>query len=79
MRVEHLPATDVAHFYELWLMTDTTHLVSVGKFRVDFSGAANVSMTLPASPADYRYLNVSLQRAGGGRGISNVSVLRGPT
>jgi anti-sigma-K factor RskA len=79
MRVEHLPATDVAHFYELWLMTDTTHLVSVGKFRVDFQGAASVSMTLPASPADYRYLNISLQRAGGGTGISNVSLLRGPT
>ena len=79
MRVEHLPATDVAHFYELWLMTDTTHLVSVGKFRIDFHGAASVSMTLPASPADYRYLNISLQRAGGGTGISNVSLLRGPT
>jgi anti-sigma-K factor RskA len=79
MSVEHLPATDVAHFYELWLMTDTTHLVSVGRFRVDFNGSANVSMSLPAPTADYRYLNISLQRAGGGRGISNVSLLRGPT
>ena len=56
MRVEHLPATDVAHFYELWLMTDTTHLVSVGKFRVDVADPvddecllARVARRLPVS------------------------------
>ena len=79
MNIAHLRPTDANHYYELWLMTDTTHLVSVGSFRVPSSGTARLSMPLPAPAGDYRYLNVSVQRAGAGSGISNLSVLRGPT
>ena len=60
-------------------MTDATHLVSVGSFRVPRSGTARLSMPLPAPAGDYRYLNVSVQQAGAGSAISNLSVLRGPT
>jgi len=77
--VEHLRPTDGRHYYELWLMTDTTHLVPVASFRVDGDGDAHLSLPLPASPAAYRYLNISLQRAGVGSSISSLSVLRGPT
>jgi anti-sigma-K factor RskA len=77
--VEHLPPTGSSRYYEVWLMTDTTHLVAVGSFRVGSTGRTHLSMALPASPASYRYLNVSLQRAGGGSAISNVSLLRGRT
>jgi len=79
LNIEHLTPTDERHYYELWLMTDTTHLVPVASFRVNPSGAARLSLPLPASPAAYRYLNVSLQRAGAGSAISSLSVLRGPT
>ena len=78
MNVEHLTPTDQRHYYELWLMTDATHLVPVAAFRVNGSGTARLSLPLPASPADYRYLNVSLQKAGDGSSISSLSVLRGP-
>jgi anti-sigma-K factor RskA len=76
--VDHLPPTDPRHYYELWLMTDTTHLVAVASFRVNGAGDANLSLPLPASPSLYRYLNISLQSAGAGTSISNQSLLRGP-
>lgn len=79
MDVEHLEPTDAGHYYELWLMTDATHLVSVGTFRVGESGQARLSMPLPAPASDYRYLNISVQQAGAGSSISDQSVLRGPT
>jgi len=79
LSVEHLPPTDSSHYYELWLMTDTTHLASVASFHVDAHGSARLSLPLPAAPQRYRYLNISLQRAGAGTNISNESILRGPT
>jgi anti-sigma-K factor RskA len=79
LSVEHLPPTGSAHYYELWLMTDTTHLASVASFHVDGHGSARLSLPLPAPPQGYRYLNISLQRAGAGTNISNDSLLRGPT
>jgi len=79
LSVEHLRPTDARHYYELWLMTDTTHLVAVASFHVSSRGSASLSLPLPAPPRQYRYLNISLQRAGEGTAISNQSLLRGPT
>ena len=79
LNVEHLRPTDSSHYYELWLMTDTTHLLPVASFKVNSRGAARLSLALPASPKRFRYLNISLQRKGAGGSISNVSLLRGPT
>ncbi len=79
VNVEHLTPTDRLHYYELWLMTDATHLVPVASFRVNGRGTARLSLPLPASPAAYRYLNISLQNARAGSAISSLSVLRGPT
>jgi anti-sigma-K factor RskA len=75
--VQYLPPAAAGHHYELWLMTDTTHLVPVASFGVSRAGTARLSLPLPAPPSRYRYLNVSLQQAGESA-ISNVSVLRGP-
>ncbi len=79
LSVEHLPPTGSSHYYELWLMTDTTHLASVASFHVDPRGSARLSVALPAPAQRYRYLNISLQRAGAGTHISDESLLRGPT
>ena len=79
VNVEHVRPTDAAHYHELWLMTDATHLVSVASFRVNGAGSARLSLPLPAPPAAYRYLKVSLPRAGAGSAIFSLSVLRGPT
>jgi anti-sigma-K factor RskA len=77
--VLHLPPTDARHHYELWLMTSTTDLVPVGSFRVDGSGTVRMSAPLPSPAGRYRYLDISLQRDGGGTAISAESLLRGPT
>ncbi len=77
LKVTHLAPTDRDHYYELWLMTDTTHLAAVGGFRVDEHGSARLSLPLPASPSSYRYLDVSLQHVGSGGSISSNSLLRG--
>ena len=79
LHVEHLPPVGASHYYELWLMTDTTHLRPVAAFRVDATGSARLSVTLPVAAQRYRYLNVSLQQSGAGGGISSLSLLRGPT
>jgi len=77
--VLHLPPTDSRHHYELWLMTSTTDLVPVGSFRVSGSGSVRMSAPLPAPASRYRYLDISLQGDAAGAGISNQSLLRGPT
>jgi len=77
--VLHLPPTDARHHYELWLMTSTTDLVPVRSFRVEGSGAVRMSAPLPSPASRYRYLDISLQRDGGGTAISAQSLLRGPT
>jgi len=79
LTVEHLPPIDPAHYYELWLMTDTAHLRPVAAFHVDGSGDAHLQVHLPVPASAYRYLNISLQLQGGGRAISARSLLRGAT
>jgi anti-sigma-K factor RskA len=76
--VSHLRPNSRGDYYELWLMTSPSKLVSVASFRVPGSGRTRLSLRLPAPPGAYRYFDVSLQQAGGGAGISNASVLRAP-
>lgn len=80
LRVDGLPPSDERRFYELWLMDEGgRNLVSLGTFRVPASGGATVEVPLPADPARYRYLDVSLEPADGDPGHSGDSVLRGAT
>lgn len=64
-------------FYEAWLMTSRRELVSLASFTVDAHGLAVVRVRLPAPARDYRYVDVSAQRAGEGTAHSATSVLRG--
>jgi hypothetical protein len=74
-----LPRPDAHHFYEAWLMTSATKLVPVASFRPDARGRALVQTSLPAPVGAFRYIDVSLQRAGADPAHSGDSVLRGPT
>ena len=77
LRVKQLPRLRPGTYYELWLMTSPTDLVSVASFRVGPSGSGKLNLVLPDDPAHYRYLDISVQRVGGGQAISGRSVLRG--
>ncbi len=74
-----LPRPGARSFYEAWLMTSTTKLIPVASFRPDARGRARVETSLPAPVGAFRYIDVSLQRAGAGPAHSGDSVLRGPT
>lgn len=75
--VSGMPATAPGRYYELWLMRGD-RLVSLGGFKVGAAGSRDVDVPLPVDPADYRLIDISLERAGGDPGHSAVSLLRGP-
>jgi anti-sigma-K factor RskA len=66
-------------FYELWLLTSPDDLVSIGSFRVDDSGSASVRVPLPVDPAEFEFIDLSIERDDGDASHSGRSVLRGPT
>ena len=76
--VDRLPVTSSPHYYALWLMTSRSDLVRVATFRVDAHGRARLSLSLPVAATRYRYLDISLQRAGDGGQISAHSLARAP-
>ncbi len=76
--VADLPATAPGRYYELWLMSGGGKLISLGGFKVGAAGGRNVEVPLPVDPADYRLIDISLERANGDPGHSAVSLLRGP-
>jgi anti-sigma-K factor RskA len=66
-------------FYNLWLLDGPDRLLSLGAFRVPASGSAQVTVPLPVDLADFRFVDVSVEKEDGDPGHSGVSVLRGPT
>jgi len=77
LHVRNLPRSAPGTYYELWLMTSDTHLVSVTSFRVGASGIGSLRLVLPDDPSNYRYLDISVQHLGSGVAISQDNVLRG--
>lgn len=77
--VSGLAKTPPGRFYEAWLMTSTTRLVPLASFRVSADGHASVNVSPPAALSQYRYVDISLQRASDGTAHSRDSVLRGST
>ena len=77
VKLKGLPRSVAGTYYELWLMTSNTHLVSVASFQIGTSGSGTLRLLLPDDPAHYRFLDISLQHVGRGSGISQLSVLRG--
>jgi anti-sigma-K factor RskA len=79
LTVRGLQPAGHGHVYELWLMTSTSDLVSLGTFQVGKGGATHVQVPVPLDPRRYRYLDVSVQPLHGSSAHSDESVLRGRT
>jgi hypothetical protein len=77
LRIRRLRPSPPGTYYELWLMTSDTDLVSVASFRVSAKGTAELNLALPAQPSSYEFLDISLQRISAGATISQDNVLRG--
>ncbi|MFZ0091212.1 MAG: anti-sigma factor, partial [Solirubrobacteraceae bacterium] len=77
LRVAHLPPSAPGTYYELWLMSSLRRLTPVTAFQIGEAGQARLTLRLPDSSSRYLYLDISLQRVGGGTGHSGDSVLRG--
>ncbi len=79
LRVSGLAPTGPGSFYEVWLLDGPRRVMSLGSFRVAASGDAQVTVPLPVDVADFRYLDVSVEKEDGNPGHSGDSVLRAPT
>jgi anti-sigma-K factor RskA len=66
-------------FYELWLLSSPDDLVSLGSFKVGSSGEATVRVPLPVDPAEFEFIDLSVERDDGDASHSGRSVLRAPT
>lgn len=65
-------------FYELWMLNDADDLVSLGSFRVSEDGETEVELPVPVDPAEYAFLDISVEPDDGDASHSGDSVLRGP-
>jgi Anti-sigma-K factor rskA len=77
VRIRNLPRSAPGTYYELWLMTSNTDLVSVTSFRIRATGTDSLQLLLPDSPSHYKYLDISVQHVGDEGAISQDNVLRG--
>ena len=77
LQVSGLDPSGPGAFYNLWLLDGTERLLSLGAFRVPSSGSAEVTVPLPVDLADFRHVDVSVEKDDGDPGHSGVSVLRG--
>ncbi len=64
--------------YEVWMIRDPEHMVSLGTFTVGAGGRALVTLPVTADPADFPIMDVSIERADGKPGHSGHSILRSP-
>ena len=63
-------------FYEVWMLRDATHLISVGTFRVGADGRVRVTLPVSVDPGEYPIMDVSLEPDDGNPAHSHRSVLR---
>jgi anti-sigma-K factor RskA len=77
--VSGLEPAGPGHYYEVWLMSSDTKLVPIASFSVNAEDKADIRVPLPASPAAYRYFDISRQAESEGTAHSGESVLRGGT
>ena len=66
-------------YYELWLIDGAQRTLPIAAFRVPEGGSTRLAVPLPADPGEYRFFDVSRQRASEGTAHSGDSILRGPS
>jgi anti-sigma-K factor RskA len=71
-----LPANGHGSFYEVWMIRDASHMVSLGTFRVGPDGRGRVTLPVSVDPAEYPIMDVSLEPDDGNPAHSHDSVLR---
>ena len=76
LAVHGLPANDHGSFYEVWMIRDATHMVSLGTFRVGPDGRGRVTLPVSVDPTEYPIMDVSLEPDDGNPAHSHDSVLR---
>lgn len=76
LRAHGLPATGADRWYELWMLRDARHMVSVGTFRVREDGTVATRFRVGVDPARFPTMDVSLQTKADGSSHSGRSVLR---
>ena len=76
LAVHGLPANDHGSFYEVWMLRDATHMVSLGTFRVGPGGRESVTLPVSVDPAEYPIMDVSLEPDDGDPAHSRDSLLR---
>ncbi len=79
LEVSGLAPSGTREYYELWLLDEPAHALSLGSFRVPGSGGAEVTVPLPVPIGDFRYIDVSVEPEDGVATHSGRSVLRAPT
>lgn len=78
VRVRGLRPVAAGEYYELWLLSSPSDLVSLGSFRVSSAGDATLRVPVPVDPRAYRFLDVSHEPGDGDPRHSKRSVLRAP-
>lgn len=76
LRAHGLKPTGDRRWYEVWMLRDRKHMVSVGTFRVRQDGTVDATFRLKVDPTRYPTMDVSLQTAADGTAHSGRSVLR---
>lgn len=77
--VSGVSPSEAGEFYELWLLNAPDDLISLGSFKVGASGRAEVTVPLPVDPAQFEFIDLSVERDDGDASHSGRSVLRAPT
>lgn len=76
LRAHGLPATEAGRWYELWMLRDARHMVSVGTFRVRADGTVATRFRVRVDPSRFPTMDVSVQTKADGSAHSGRSVLR---
>lgn len=79
IEVTGIGPNEAGEFYELWLLNAPDDLISLGSFKVDSSGEASVRVPVPVDPAEFEYLDLSIEQDDGDASHSGRSILRAPT
>jgi anti-sigma-K factor RskA len=74
--VSGLRPTGSRGFYEVWMLRSPRDLVSLGTFKVDANGRADVELPVTVDAKRFPIVDVSVEPVDGNPAHSSISVLR---